>query len=115
MIDNHIESQFTEYMIRRKLYMRRYITMKALCLSMGVTQQELTEYIGDELNSSFKKVVNIYRIEEAKDMWEMSGRTSIVEIARTVGCGNSLMFLYHFIREERCLPHVWKRRMLITV
>lgn len=115
MVNNYVEIQFAEYMIAQRLYMQPHITINSACRSMEVTPQELAEYLSYELNTSFEKVVNIYRIEEAKDIWCISSEISIGEIAHMVGYGNSLMFLYHFTREEKCLPHVWKRRMLVTV
>lgn len=113
MTYDHIEHQFCEYMIVQKLYTHRCIDRETVWQRMGVTPTDLTEYLNEELGTSFSEMVHSYRIEEAKELWEKSSTTSISEIARTVGYGNSMAFLLHFLEYEHCLPHVWKRRNLI--
>lgn len=115
MTHDTIDHQFGEYMINQRIYLHRDISLDTVCQTMGVTPKELTEYLSRELNSSFTKVVHNYRIEEAKELWVKSGTTPICKMARTVGYGNSMVFLFHFVRNTHCLPHVWKRRNLIII
>lgn len=112
---NYIEHQLCEYMIVHKLYTHRDIKLEKTCQIMGVTPTYLTEYLSEKLNTSFTEMVHSYRIEEAKEMWAKSGMAFISKVARAVGYGNSLVFLLHFARLERCLPYVWKRRNLISI
>lgn len=115
MTHDYIEHQLCEYMIVQKLYTHRHIDIKTVCHKMEVTPAEFTEYLKERLSTSFKKVMHSYRIEEAKDLWEKSGTTPICQIAHAVGYGNSVAFLLHFARFERCLPYVRKKRNLAPV
>lgn len=115
MTHDYIEHQFCEYMFIQKLCTHRDIDLETVCRKMEVTPEEFTQYLKERLSTSFKKVVHECRIEEAKDLWDKSGAAPIRRVARAVGYGNSLVFLLHFIRFEHCLPHVWKRRTLLTM
>lgn len=112
---NYIEHQFCEYMIVHKFYTHRDIKLKKTCQIMGVTPKDLTEYLNEELGTSFMEMVHSYRIEEAKEMWAKSDMTHIRKVARAVGYRNGLVFLFHFIKYEHCLPYTWKRRNLVPI
>lgn len=112
---HYIEHQFCEYMIVQKLCTHRRIDIETVCQRMGVSAEDLTEYISERLGSSFSAVVHTYRIEEAKELWAKSGMTSIRKVARAVGYRNGPAFLFHFIKYEHCLPYTWKRRNLVPI
>lgn len=110
-----IEHQFCEYMVVPKSVTHRHINLETACQKMEVTPNELTEYLKERLNTTFSEMVHEYRIEEAKESWEKSGKIPISKIAYAVGYGSSMAFLYHFIRQELCLSHVWKGNNLIII
>lgn len=115
MAHNYIEFKFCEYMIVQKAYTHRHVNEETACGMMEVSPKDLTEYLRTELCTTFKEIIHTYRIEEAKELWEKSGDMPIREIGHAVGYGSNMAFLYHFIRQERCLPHVWKRNNLIII
>lgn len=115
MTHDYIEHQFCKYMVVQKMVTRRDIDMETTCREMGVTPQELTEYLRYKLSTTFNEAVHAYRIEEAKELLEKSEMTPICEIAHAVGYDNSVAFLLHFFKHEHCLPHVWKIETLILI
>lgn len=115
MIDNYVESQFDKYMFDRNIYAIRHIDETIACRIMGITPAQLKVYLAEEYGGTFAEAVNKCRISESKDIWSQCGTTPIRRVAKKVGYGNALLFLWYFWKYERCLPYVWKKRMLITL
>lgn len=111
-IDPRVDSRFGDYFMDQKIYLIPEISKRRACQIMGVSTEELTNYLHATHDCSFRRAVNEYRIEEALERWERTPQATLTQLSRAVGYCSVVLFVYRFVCHLRCLPATWRRRYL---
>jgi AraC-like DNA-binding protein len=96
-------------MERDRLYANEGLTIAWLSERLGVSRNQLSELVNDNIGMNFRTYVNALRIEDAKRMLEADSSASILEIALSCGFSSKSTFNAAFSRHAGSTPSEWRR------
>jgi AraC-like DNA-binding protein len=89
---------------QEKLYRRNDINLDLVAKKMGTTRHNASQIINEHFKKSFHEFVNLYRINEAKELLENEKGLNIIDIAYEVGYNNKVTFNKAFKKETALTP-----------
>ena len=108
------EEMILEKLEKDKLYLDDSLTLEQFSESAQLSQSVVTELINQRFNCSFKKLINQYRLNEAKRIMENTNGTKIklIDVAYDSGFNNKVSFYRAFREFEGVSPseYLEKRR-----
>lgn len=110
MLDNAAK-ELLQYMIHEKPYLDEELSLSKLSSSIGMSTNQLSQMINQNLHTNFYKFVNSYRIEEVKTKLkdEKYDHYSILGIAFESGFNSKSTFNKLFKEETGKTPSEYKR------
>lgn len=98
-----------EKWVSEKRYCREGLTIKEVAIEMGTNHNYLSQYINNNLNTSFQVWLNTLRIEESKILLTSNDRMSIEEIGIKVGIPQNYNFSRWFKQLTEMTPFQYRR------
>lgn len=92
-----------------KKYCREGLTIKEVAMEMGTNHNYLSQYINNNLDTTFQIWLNTLRIEESKILLTSKERMSIEEIGIKVGIPQNYNFSRWFKLLTGMTPFQWRR------
>ena len=89
-----ILQHLTLLMEGEKIFCYEDLGLEQLASELGITQHQLSEILNDRLGNNFFNYINMYRINEAKELLMQEPDRSIISIAHAVGY-NSISAFYN--------------------
>jgi AraC-like DNA-binding protein len=108
---NKTAADLVDYMADEKPYLNEELSLSILSSLMGVSTNQLSQVINQNLNTNFYKFVNAYRIEDVKKKLKDPDydRYSILGIAYESGFNSKSTFNKIFKEETGMTPSEYKR------
>ena len=102
---NH-ENLILEKLEQDKAYLDDALTLRKFSQSIALSPAEVTMLINQRFNCSFKKLINQYRLNEAKEMMKNSNgsKVKLIDIAYQSGFNNKVSFYRAFKEFEGISP-----------
>lgn len=98
-------AKLTEYMQREKPWRDPDITLSTLSEQVGIPQRSLSEVIKVEMKMNFYDYINLYRIQESKEILaQVNDKRTVLEILFEVGFNNKTSFNSAFKRITGMTP-----------
>ena len=104
----HFESRLEECMSREQIFLNPKLTLSELALKVGTNRTYLSNYINQELNSTFFDYVNSRRLKFAIELLLTTNYTLEV-IAEKSGFNSLSTFRRCFLQTYGCSPSVYKK------
>ena len=98
-----------EKWINEKRYCREGLNIKEVAMEMGTNHNYLSQYINNDLNTTFQIWLNTLRIEESKILLTSKERLSIEEIGIKVGIPQNYNFSRWFKQLTEMTPFQYRR------
>lgn len=99
--------QFRELMEKEKVWRDEDLTSASLCEMMGIGKTTLSAMISQQYDSTFRDIVNGYRIEEAKRYMLENPKATQETVARHCGFKNAQYFNTQFKKLVGDTPAMW--------
>ena len=96
-----------------KVYLDDHLSLQKFSDSVSLPQPYVSEIINQKFNCSFKKLVNQYRLKEAKSIMEKTNNTKIklIDIAYQAGFNNKVSFYRAFREFENISPSEYLKKL----
>ena len=104
----HFISRLEECMSEEQIYLNPKLTLSELALKVGTNRTYLSNYINQELHSTFFDFVNSRRLTFATELLLTTNYTLEV-IAEKSGFNSLSTFRRCFLQTHGCSPSVYKR------
>jgi AraC-like DNA-binding protein len=113
--------QPTRVRIRRKLqaamnasrlYRDNRLTLRGLCQQIKENPHYVSQVINQDLGTSFYDLVNVHRVEQAKQVLVMAPEKTVIEIALEVGFNSKSTFNAAFRHHTGCTPTAYRNSQL---
>jgi AraC-like DNA-binding protein len=85
-------SRLLDLMESEKFHLESGLRLPTLAAALGVTPNQLSQIINQRARKSFYDFVNEYRIDHAKQMLLRGGKTTVLDIAMSVGFSSKATF-----------------------
>jgi AraC-like DNA-binding protein len=99
-----LKENLTRLFEKERLYRRNDINLDLVAKNLGTTRHNASQIINEHFNKSFHEFVNVYRINEAKELLENEKGLNIIDIAYEVGYNNKVTFNKAFKKETTLTP-----------
>lgn len=93
-----------------KLYKNEKISLNSLANDLSITTHQLSEIINCKLNTNFYKMINEYRINEARQILIQQPERKILAVAYDVGFNSSSAFYNAFKRNVGVTPTFYREQ-----
>jgi AraC-like DNA-binding protein len=87
-----IESELNRLLLENQLYLDENIKLRDLADKLSISQHQLSEFLNNHLNISFKNLINKHRIEKARELLYTNTDMNILTIAYEVGFNSRSTF-----------------------
>ena len=104
------DTRFEKLMIGEKLFLQRDITLLSVADSIGMTRDELADYMETTYGLSFSNYVNMLRIDFAEQYILDHDDVTQKEIANACGFSGASAFNTTFSKITGVTPKIWKDR-----
>ncbi len=101
--------QFVHWMEQEKPYLNPDFQLLDLRAVLPMNRTYLSRFIRDEFGCTFYKLVNRYRIDEAKRLMKENPKQTIEEIAARSGFSSRSSFTQTFTKETGLSPREWSK------
>lgn len=98
-----------DLMERERLYSDEDLTLATLAAALDITPHQLSQFLNQRLELSFKNCVNGYRVEAARILLEEEPDRSILSIAHAVGFNSKSAFNSAFQRFTHRTPTEYRK------
>ena len=107
-----LEKQLKELVEKEKFYRDPEISLKKLSGKMGITSNDLSQFINRKYNCTFYKFINSYRIDDIKKMIKdpANKKENIIILAYRVGFKNKSTFNMVFKKITGMTPTQYKKQ-----
>lgn len=101
-----IEERINKSFSSNKIFLNPNLTINRAALELGISAQELSNYINSKLNLNFFEFVNYYRIQESKTLLrdKASKHLSMEGIGKKSGFNSRASFYRAFKKHENTTP-----------
>jgi AraC-like DNA-binding protein len=93
-----------------RLYTDDQLTLHDLADELSITPHQLSQLLNDRLNTNFNTFINLYRINEAKEMLLNNPDKTVLAIALEVGFNSKSAFYEAFSRFTGISPQNFRRK-----
>ena len=107
-----LKKQLTLLMEVEQVYKFEKCTLGFLSRKVGLTAHQLSEFLNNNLGTSFPIYVNSYRIRKSQELLAGNDQKTILEIAFEVGFGNKTSFNETFLRVTGTTPTEYRKQVL---
>lgn len=112
---DEIYSRLMELMNEERIYRDPELTMSALAERLFLTPHQLSQFLNEYLNQSFRSFINAYRIEEAKTLLLTDHDRSVLSICFEVGFNSKSVFNQAFKKSTGMSPSEYRLHNGATV
>lgn len=109
-LDESFDSEFERFMLERKMYLRRDLSVAHAAEWLGVEKAKLNDYIERTYGMSFMSYLNMLRIDYAELYILGHGDVTQNEIALACGFSGASAFNTTFSKLTGVTPKIWKDR-----
>lgn len=109
------DTRFEKLLIGEKLFLQRDITLASVADSIGMTREELSDYMEATYGLSFSNYVNMLRIDFAEQYILDNDDATQKEIANACGFSGASAFNTTFSKITGVTPKIWKDRYAETL
>ena len=104
------ESEFERFMLERKMYLRRDLSLSHAAEWLGVEKVKLSDYMERTYGMSFMSYLNMLRIDYAELYILGHGDVTQKDIALACGFSGASAFNTTFSKLTGVTPKIWKDR-----
>ncbi len=107
------EKRILDALEQEKLYLDDELSLKKFSENIGLPQKYVSQIINQKFNSSFKRLINQYRIQEAKQIMEASKEDTIklIDVGFQSGFNNKVSFYRSFREFEKLSPSEYLKKL----
>lgn len=107
------EALILDQLESNKIFLDEELNLKKFAASVSIPQAQVSSIINQKFNYSFKKLVNQYRVEEAKSLMLNSDdeKVKLIDISFQVGFNNKVSFYRAFKEFEGIAPSEYLEKM----
>ncbi len=92
-LDMDIIRERLNHLMERERYYRNFeVSMKSVADELSITPHQLSMYLNKKLRIDFRKFINRYRVEEAKELLSENNGRNVLTIGFHVGFGSKTSF-----------------------
>ncbi len=99
-----------KYLADEKIYRDEGLSLKSFAKKISITSHQLSEIINSEIKKNFYALVNIYRIEEAKQLLKANPDMKIIGVALDVGFKSQSAFYNAFHKIIGATPAKYREK-----
>jgi len=110
LYDSVLDSKFEKYLIDEKMFLNRDISIASVAKSLGVSRDELADYVESTYGMTFINYLNMLRIDYAEQYILNNEGATQKEIANACGFGGASSFNTAFSKITGVTPKIWKDR-----
>jgi AraC-like DNA-binding protein len=103
-----VAARLERLMTEEKIYRESELTLPSLSATLGISTNQLSKVLNDALGVGFRVYVNSRRLEEAKELLIRDSRSSILDIAFSVGFSSKTTFNTLFARNTGMSPKQYR-------
>ena len=104
--------QLEELLSKQKLYRQNDLKLETIAELLGTTRHNASQLINEHSGLNFFKLINKYRIEEAKEILaNVQGKLNIIDVAYEVGYNNKVTFNKSFKRFCKLTPSQYRKQL----
>lgn len=107
------EKRILNALEEEKLYLDDELSLKKFSEQIGLPEKYVSQIINHKFNSSFKRLINQYRIHEAKQIMEASKekKVKLIDVGFQSGFNNKVSFYRSFREFENVSPSEYMKKM----
>ena len=113
-IDDHLvallNTKLNGLMTKKHLYKNPNLTLPELAKKLQVSVPQLSQFLNDNLSTSFADYINKLRINEAKKLLVSESRLTMELIAEQSGYNSQSTFYSAFRKFEQCTPTNYRKK-----
>ncbi|HMZ58811.1 MAG TPA: helix-turn-helix domain-containing protein, partial [Leptospiraceae bacterium] len=98
-----------------KVYREETLSLPELASMIGITPHQLSEYLNQEMKTSFFQLIHRYRIIEAKEKLISNPKETILSIAYSAGYQSKSTFNEIFKKETGLTPTEFRKKSKKTI
>jgi AraC-like DNA-binding protein len=106
-----IKQKIEKHLRTSKSYLQKDYTVKQLSTETGVPAYKVSKAINKTLNTTFSRLINLYRIEESKEILANNVDATIDGIADKIGFNSRVSFIDAFKKLENITPHAYRTKI----
>ncbi|WP_400078748.1 helix-turn-helix domain-containing protein [Winogradskyella sp. R77965] len=106
-----LKDQVTMLFEEEKIYRENSLTLDTLAEKLNTTRHSTSRIINENFKMNFNELVNIYRIEEAKELLllDKKNELNIIDIVYKVGFNNKVSFSRAFKKHTKTTPSQYRK------
>lgn len=109
----HIRRGLKQQLIEERLYLNPHLTLVDLSTAIGTNRTYLSNYLNQQLHTTFYDYINSLRLKRAKEfLSDPACNITLVEIAEQSGFNSQSTFRRTFQRTHGCSPIEWRLQRL---
>jgi len=115
-LSQELKSSLIELLENKKIYKENDINLEILAEQLNTTRHNASQVINEHFGINFHELINKYRINEAKQIFELDYQKNlnIIDVAYEVGYNNKVTFNKAFKKDTSLTPSEFQR-MIIRV
>ena len=102
------EERFHKAFVNKKVYLNPKLNIMELAMAVGTNRTYISNYINQQLHTTFYEYVNKWRVEHAKELLA-STDLSLEDISVEAGFNSLSSFRRYFIRSAGMTPMAFRR------
>ncbi|WP_190809413.1 AraC family transcriptional regulator [Flagellimonas sp. S3867] len=113
-LSNELKENLVYLFAVDKIYKENNINLDMVAQKLNTTRHNASQIINEHFNISFHEFVNMYRIQEAKELLleDKSRKLSIINVAYEVGYNNKVTFNKAFKKDTQLTPSEYQKNVL---
>ncbi|MGW9687001.1 helix-turn-helix domain-containing protein [Flagellimonas sp. 2504JD1-5] len=113
-LSNELKESLVYLFSVEKIYKENNINLDMVAEKLSTTRHNASQIINEHFNVSFHEFVNMYRIQEAKELLleDKSRKLSIINVAYEVGYNNKVTFNKAFKKDTQLTPSEYQKSTL---
>ena len=113
-LSQELKSSLIELLENKKIYKENDINLEILAEELNTTRHNASQVINEHFGINFHELINKYRINEAKQIFELDYQKNlnIIDVAYEVGYNNKVTFNKAFKKETNLTPSEFQRMMI---
>jgi AraC-like DNA-binding protein len=104
-----MHERLVELMEEEKIYADAEVTLALVARRLLVTPHQLSEFLNERMGVNFNAFVNMYRVDEARELLTADADLSILQIAYSVGFNSKSAFNAAFQRFAGTTPFEYRK------
>ena len=120
-LTNSLSHELREHLIRlfevEKIHKENDLNLEKIAERLNTTRHNASQVINEHFDMNFNELVNTYRINEAKEIFnkDYQKNLNIIDVAYEVGFNNKVTFNKAFKKDTQVTPSEYQRNVCAQV